>query len=142
MLSFSRFRLHTSYLANQACHRRAIILTKPAELTVRVSKKLSGAFTLDAEFQASPGVTILFGPSGAGKTILLHCVAGLHSPDAGRVSLGDRVLFDSQLRIDVPVRRRGTGYLFQTLALFPHLSVEQNVEYGLARKTPQELRRR
>lgn len=117
-------------------------LIEPVELAVRVRKKLSVAFTLEAEFQASPGFTILFGPSGAGKTTLLHCVAGLHAPDAGRVSLGGRVLFDSQLRINVPVRRRAVAYLFQTLALFPHLSVQQNVEYGIVRLTSRELRQR
>jgi molybdate transport system ATP-binding protein len=115
---------------------------KPAELAVRVFKKLGSGFALDAEFRADAGFTILFGSSGAGKTTLLHCVAGLHSPDEGRVSLGGRVLFDSQLRINVPVRQRATGYLFQTLALFPHLSVEQNVTYGIVRMPPRELRQR
>lgn len=141
-LSFSRFTLQTSYFVVQACHRKTMPSTNPPELAVRVRKKLFGGFTLDAEFQASPGFTILFGPSGAGKTTLLHCVAGLHSPDAGRVTLGGRVLFDSQSRIDVPVRHRAVGYLFQTLALFPHLTVEQNVDYGIVKIPPRERRER
>jgi len=114
---------------------------KPTDLEVRVLKKLGG-FGLDAEFRAAPGFTILFGSSGAGKTTLLHCIAGLHSPDAGRVAVGGLVLFDSRLRINVPVRRRAMGYLFQTLALFPHLSVEQNVTYGIVRMPHRQLRDR
>lgn len=89
-------------------------------------------FTLEVNFQADPGFTILFGASGAGKTTLLDCVAGLATPDHGRIALGERVLFDSEQHIDLAVRKRSVGYVFQTLALFPHLTVEQNVLYGLA----------
>jgi molybdate transport system ATP-binding protein len=88
-------------------------------------------FVLDVEFQAAPGFTILFGPSGAGKTTLLDCVAGLARPDSGRIAVGDRVLFDAARKIDIPVAKRRVGYVFQSLALFPHLTIEQNVEYGL-----------
>ena len=89
-------------------------------------------FSLDVEFNAGPGFTILFGPSGAGKTTLLDCVAGLATPDAGRISIGERILFDANTSVQVPVARRGVGYVLQDLALFPHLTVEQNTEYGLA----------
>ena len=89
-------------------------------------------FSLDVEFNAGPGFTILFGPSGAGKTTLLDCVAGLATPDAGRISIAERVLFDANTSVQVPVARRGVGYVLQDLALFPHLTVEQNTEYGLA----------
>ena len=89
-------------------------------------------FVVEADFQARPGFTILFGPSGAGKTTALDCVAGLTTPDAGRITLGDQVLFDASQGIDIAVARRHIGYVFQTLALFPHLSVKQNVEYGLS----------
>src|SRR5579863_719826 len=89
-------------------------------------------FTLQVAFQAEPGFTILFGASGAGKTTLLDSIAGLRKPDTGRISIGDRVLFDSSRNIDVPVAQRRVGYVFQSLALFPHLSVEQNVSYGLS----------
>lgn len=89
-------------------------------------------FVLDVDFQASPGFTILFGASGAGKTTLLDCLAGLTQPDQGRIAIGDRVLFDADQQINVPVAKRHVGYVFQNLALFPHLSVEQNVQYGLA----------
>ena len=89
-------------------------------------------FSLDVEFNAGPGFTILFGPSGVGKTTLLDCVAGLATPDAGRISIAERVLFDANTSVQVPVARRGVGYVLQDLALFPHLTVEQNTEYGLA----------
>ena len=89
-------------------------------------------FALEVEFTAAPGFTILFGASGAGKTTLLDCVAGLAKPDSGRIAIGERVLFDSAQRVSLPVAKRRVGYVFQNLALFPHLTVEQNVEYGLA----------
>lgn len=89
-------------------------------------------FSLDAEFEAEPGFTILFGPSGSGKTTLLDCVAGLTAPDSGRIAVGDRIWFDSDTQTEIPVAKRGVGYVLQELALFPHLTVEQNTEYGLA----------
>ena len=107
-----------------------------ARLQTRLRKRLAGLdpeFVLEVEFAAAPGFTILFGASGAGKTTLLDCVAGLVTPDAGRIAVGERILFDSAGRIDVPVAERQVGYVFQILALFPHLTVEQNVRYGLAR---------
>ena len=88
-------------------------------------------FVLQAEVRATPGFTILFGPSGAGKTTVLDCVAGLTTPDSGRIAIGDRVLFDAAQGTDLPVAKRRIGYVFQSLALFPHLTVEQNVRYGL-----------
>lgn len=92
----------------------------------------SQGFVLDVAFQASPGFTILFGPSGAGKTTLLDCIAGLATPDSGRIAIGGRVLFDAAQRIHHPVAKRGVGYVLQSLALFPHLTVERNVQYGLS----------
>ena len=104
-------------------------------LEVRFRKRFAAPtreFVLDGEFRAEPGFTILFGPSGAGKTTVLDCVAGLVKPDSGRIAVGDRVLFDAAQGIDLPVAKRRIGYVFQSLALFPHLSVEKNVQYGLA----------
>jgi molybdate transport system ATP-binding protein len=103
-----------------------------APLSIRVRKTL-GKFTLESDFSAPPGITILFGASGSGKTTLLDCVAGLSTPDAGRIAIGDRVLFDSEQRINIRVEQRNTGYVFQDLALFPHLTAGGNVEYGLFR---------
>jgi molybdate transport system ATP-binding protein len=111
--------------------------TKPANptLSVSVRKTFPSAereFSLDVNFSAARGFTILFGASGSGKTALLDCVAGLTTPDAGRIGVGDRVLSDVGSRINIPVAKRGVGYVLQDLALFPHLTVEQNTEYGLA----------
>ena len=89
-------------------------------------------FVLDVALEISSGITIVFGPSGAGKSTLLDCIAGLIRPDAGRISIGDEVLLDIDRQIDVPPKKRHIAYVFQSLALFPHMSVERNVAYGLA----------
>ena len=89
-------------------------------------------FFLDVAFDATPGFTILFGASGAGKTTLLDCIAGLTRPDSGGISVGARVLFDSSRQIDLAIARRRAGYVLQNLALFPNMTVAQNVAYGLA----------
>ncbi|MBZ5719460.1 MAG: molybdenum ABC transporter ATP-binding protein [Acidobacteriia bacterium] len=102
-------------------------------LTAQIRKQFcsSGrAFELRADFAVPPGITILFGPSGAGKTTLLDCIAGLTRPDSGRIAVGNHVLFADGT--GVPVQRRRIGYVFQDLALFPHLRVEENIRYGLA----------
>ena len=117
--------------------------SKPAGsiLTAQFRKRFAApaqGFVLDVEFLAAPGFTILFGPSGAGKTTLLDCVAGLATPDTGRIAIGDRILFDVAQHTDLPVAKRRLGYVFQSLALFPHLTVEQNVQYGLAHLPPAE----
>jgi len=104
-------------------------------LTARIRKSLRSPvreFVLDVEFNAAAGFNILFGPSGSGKTTLLDCVAGLTIPDAGRIVVGERVLFDADTRVQLSVAKRGVGYVLQDLALFPHLTVEHNTEYGLA----------
>jgi molybdate transport system ATP-binding protein len=103
-------------------------------LSARISKSfISGErrFSLDVDLSASPGFTILFGSSGSGKTTLLDCVAGLSTPEDGRIAVGERAWFDARTRVNVPVEKRSAGYVLQDLALFPHLSVEQNVQYGL-----------
>ena len=100
-------------------------------LSVRVRKRLSPAFAVDVDFAVPPGITILFGASGSGKSTILRAVAGLVRPDDGRVAVGDSVLFDAQRSVDVPVRRRHIGYVTQDLALFPHLTVDDNIQYGL-----------
>ena len=107
-----------------------------AMLSVRIRRRFAGAaqdaFQLEADFQAPSGFTIFFGASGAGKTTILDCIAGLQTPDEGQISIGAEKLFDSADGVNVPARRRHMGYLFQTLALFPHMSVVRNIEYGLA----------
>ncbi len=101
------------------------------QLSVNLQKRLSANFALDVKFSVPPGITMLFGASGSGKTTLLRCIAGLIRPDSGQIKIGDQTLFDSDSRVDVPVRERKVGFLFQSLALFPHLSVAKNIEYGL-----------
>jgi molybdate transport system ATP-binding protein len=104
-------------------------------LSARIRKTLPSferEFSLDVDFKAAPGFTIIFGASGSGKTTLLDCVAGLATPDAGRIAVGECILFDVSTRMNVPVAKRAVGYVLQDLALFPHLTVEQNTEYGLA----------
>ncbi len=100
---------------------------------IRKERRNAGAssFVLDVSVEVPSGITILFGPSGAGKSTLLDCIAGLARPDAGRIVAGGEVLFDSSSTIHLPAQRRRIAYVFQTLALFPHLSVEENVAYGL-----------
>src|ERR1700722_413344 len=106
----------------------------PRDLEAHVCKRIATAsdFALDVDFHAAPGFTIVFGASGAGKTTLLDCIAGLIEPDSGRIAIGDQILFDAAARIHLPVEKRNIGYVFQDLALFPHLTVEENVEYGLS----------
>jgi len=105
-----------------------------APLRVAVCKVGKGGgpvFSLDVDFSAAPGFTVLFGASGAGKTTILDCIAGLQTPDSGKISVGEVDLFDSDRQVDVSPRLRRLGYLFQTVALFPHLTGKQNIEYGL-----------
>ena len=99
-------------------------------------------FFLDVALDVPLGFTILYGASGAGKTTLLDCVSGLTTPDSGRISLADRVLFDSSIGVNVTTAQRRVGYVFQSLALFPHMTVERNVAYGLAHLPPPERTRR
>jgi molybdate transport system ATP-binding protein len=106
-------------------------------LAARIRRRLSDAFTLDVDIAIPAGITILFGASGSGKSTVLRGIAGLARPDVGRIATDDAVLFDSAAAIDVPVRQRAIGYVAQHLALFPHLTVQENVEYGLSRIQPQ-----
>ncbi|MCA1335177.1 molybdenum ABC transporter ATP-binding protein [Pseudooceanicola marinus] len=89
-----------------------------------------GGFALDVDFRAPPGLTVLFGRSGSGKTSVIKAVAGLLHPDAGRIATADRVLFDGVTGRALPVHRRRIGYIFQEPRLFPHLSVRRNLTYG------------
>jgi molybdate transport system ATP-binding protein len=91
-----------------------------------------GAFQLDVDFSIPPGITILFGPSGAGKSTLLDCIAGLIVPDEGQITIASENVFDSATHLDLPAQNRHLGYLFQSPALFPHLTAQQNIEYGIA----------
>jgi molybdate transport system ATP-binding protein len=98
-------------------------------LTVDV-RHSRGDFTISAVFEVPTGVTGLFGPSGAGKSMLLSLIAGLSRPGSGRITLGERVLFDAARGVDLPPQHRRVGMVFQDSRLFPHLSVRQNLMYG------------
>jgi molybdate transport system ATP-binding protein len=87
-------------------------------------------FTLEADIAIENQVTAIFGPSGAGKTSLLDLIAGLRRPKSAFIQLGERVLTDTARNVEVPTREREIGYVPQDLALFPHLSVRQNLLYG------------
>ena len=89
-----------------------------------------GDFDLAVAFKVEPGLTALFGPSGAGKTTVLNMIAGVATPDRGRIAVDGTVLFDSAARIDLKPERRRVGYIFQDARLFPHISVEANLLYG------------
>lgn len=98
---------------------------------IAVDKRLGDA-EVALRLDAGAGLTVLFGPSGVGKTSVLNMVAGLLRPDRGRVVVAGRVLFDSEAGIDVPVERRRVGYVFQDPRLFPHRRVRDNLRYGAA----------
>lgn len=91
----------------------------------------AGSFHVDASAELGPGITILFGQSGSGKSTLLRCIAGLLEPDAGRIVLNGHALYDSASAVNENVSKRRIGMVFQSLALFPHLTANENIAYGL-----------
>jgi molybdate transport system ATP-binding protein len=108
-------------------------------IQVEVKKRLTAhgrVFALAADFAAASDRVVLFGPSGSGKTLTLQMLAGVVTPDAGRIIVGDRVLFDKPKNVNVLARHRAIGYVPQDYALFPHLSVADNVGFGLPSRWP------
>ena len=111
-------------------------------ILVDIKKQLGSGrrvFNLEVSFASDKDVVALFGPSGAGKSLTLQALAGLMTPDVGRIVVGERVLFDSVRNIKIPARHRDIGYVFQDYALFPHLTVAKNVAFGLHRTWPWHL---
>lgn len=102
-------------------------------LSVQIEKRL-GDFHLNAAFETESGTLALLGASGCGKSMTLKCIAGIVRPDRGRIVLNGRVLFDSEAGINLPPQKRRVGYLFQQYALFPHMTVEENIAVGLRTK--------
>jgi molybdate transport system ATP-binding protein len=108
-------------------------------IRVEVQKRLASqgrVFSLEVDFAAESERLVLFGASGSGKSLTLQILAGVVTPDAGRIIVGDRILFDKEKNVNVPARRRAIGYVPQDYALFPHLSVTDNVGFGLPRPWP------
>lgn len=97
-----------------------------------------GDCLIDVRFEAGQGLTALFGPSGVGKTSILNMIAGLLRPDAGRIAVDGRLLFDSTSRFNLPPERRRLGYVFQDARLFPHQRVRTNLLYGYRLAPPDE----
>ena len=110
-------------------------------LIVDIRKSLGG-FTLDVKFRAENGITSLLGASGCGKSMTLKCIAGIEKPDEGLIELDGRVLFDSERRINLPPQQRRVGYLFQNYALFPNMTVAQNILCGLNREKDRAAKER
>ena len=108
-------------------------------LIVDIRKDL-GDFKLDVAFEADDGVTCLLGSSGCGKSYTLKCIAGIERPDRGHIELDGAVLFDSEKHINLPPQKRRVGYLFQNYALFPNMTVRQNILCGLHREKDKSLR--
>ena len=109
-------------------------------LEVEIEKRFAG-FTLRAQFTAQDTATAILGASGCGKSMTLRCIAGIVKPDKGRIVLDGVPLFDSEKKIDLPPQKRGVGLLFQNYALFPNMTVEQNILCGLHAEPDRAKRR-
>ncbi|HSF56663.1 MAG TPA: ABC transporter ATP-binding protein [Candidatus Binatia bacterium] len=111
------------------------------QAAVDIEKVFPGGETITASFSFPADrnhVTVLFGPSGAGKTTILRSLAGLEGPNAGRIRFGKQVWFDAQAGVMMPPQKRSIGYVFQDYALFPHLTVSQNIAYGLKQEAREQ----
>src|SRR5688572_26702392 len=118
-------------------HARAGARGAAALLMLSVTaRKQFGDFTLDATWSSDQAIVALVGPSGSGKTLTLQCIAGLIAPDSGRIVAAGRTLFDSSTHINLRPQQRGIGYVFQGYALFPHMTVLENVAFGLRAGRP------
>ena len=102
----------------------------------------SAGFSLDLEFQAAAGVTVLFGPSGSGKTLVLDSIAGFVRPDEGRILLDNEILFDGATGVHLAPQARNCGYVFQNYALFPHMTLRENLQFAAERRPRLERHRR
>jgi molybdate transport system ATP-binding protein len=104
------------------------------KLDVEIRKTLRAqdhVFELDVRFHSEKNLIVIFGPSGAGKSVTIQTIAGLLTPELGRIALNARTLFDSDARVNIPARKRNVGYVFQDYALFPHLNVAENIGFPL-----------
>ncbi len=99
-------------------------------LAVEIEKSFQG-FSLKVDFNIKNEVLVIVGPSGSGKSTILNCISGIIQPDKGKISIQDEVVFDSDCHKNLPVENRKLGHVFQSYALFPHMTVEKNIMYGL-----------
>jgi molybdate transport system ATP-binding protein len=111
------------------------------ELSVHIQKKFD-AFNLAVDFETKEGVVGFLGPSGAGKSMTLKCIAGLEKPDSGRIIINGKCVYDSQKKIWIAPNQRHIGFLFQKYALFPHMTVEENVAFGIMHLDREERQQR
>ena len=107
-----------------------------------VAKPDSAGFAMDLEFETAKGVTVLFGPSGSGKTLTLDCIAGFVTPDSGRILLDDDILYDGAAKVNLRPQNRNCGYVFQNYALFPHMTLRENLAFAAESKPRLERHRR
>lgn len=106
-------------------------------LKVNITKKMSD-FKINAEFEIENEVAVIYGPSGSGKTTILNCISGLIEPDAGEIILHNTILFSSIKGINMKVKDRNSGYVFQDYALFPHMNITKNIKYGIKDKNKRD----
>lgn len=99
-------------------------------INVNINKQLH-YFKLNIEFYSDNEVLVIQGPSGSGKTTILDCIAGINTPDYGEILIENKTVFSSVSNINVPIRNRGVGYVFQNYALFPHMNVRDNIQFGI-----------
>ncbi len=114
-------------------------MSRESHLQFSAGTKYATGFSVELAFDAAPGITAIVGSSGSGKTTILQMIAGLVTPLRGSILLGSRTLYSQTLGISLPPEDRKIGYVFQDYRLFPHLSVEANLHYGLTRSPNQKL---
>lgn len=102
-----------------------------SEAEINKKKGIKKDFTLDVSFEMENELVVLFGPSGSGKTTLFKCISGITEPDSGKITVENRVYYDKNRKINLPIQKRNLGYVFQNYTLFPHMNVRKNIECGL-----------
>jgi molybdate transport system ATP-binding protein len=107
-------------------------------LNVRLFKKMY-CFDLDVDFSINKEVLVIQGHSGSGKTTILDCISGIKTPEAGEISIGDHAVFSSEKNINMKIKDRNVGYVFQNYALFPHMTIEKNILFGLQCKNLKDV---
>ncbi|AKB62327.1 ABC transporter ATP-binding protein [Methanosarcina mazei] len=113
-----------------------------SEAEINRKKGIKKDFTLDVSFEMENELVVLFGPSGSGKTTLFKCISGITEPDSGKITVDNRVYYDKDRKINLPIQKRNLGYVFQNYTLFPHMNVRKNIECGLKEWKKEEREKR